>query len=346
VFHRLKILLFPFAILYGLVMRLRNHLYNIGYRKEISFDVMTIGVGNLAMGGTGKTPLSEYLIKRFKDQFHIAVLSRGYGRKTFGIKIATKEDTIHSIGDEPLQVFKKFGEEIVIAVGENRLLAIPQILQERPEINMIILDDVYQHRKVKPTVNLLLTNYASPFYFDFIFPVGWLREPRQSARRADAIVVSKCDDDMKAEERERVRNSIRKYSQAPIFFTGLKYGRPIPFGSSKEFKKIVVVVSAIANNYLFGNYCASAFEVVHHTRFEDHHYFSDADLQPIIQLAIEKNASIVTTEKDMVKLMERKNQVSNAPWFYVPIESYFLDGEEDFNKLILEKAQAIPFSKS
>ena len=327
-------------------MRMRNHLYNIGFRKEISFDVMTIGIGNLAMGGTGKTPLSEYIIKRFKDQFSIAVLSRGYGRKSFGIRIATKEDTIRTIGDEPLQVFKKFGEQIVVAVGENRLIAIPQILQERPEINMIVLDDVYQHRKVKPTVNLLLTNYSSPFYVDFIFPAGWLREPRQGATRADAIMVSKCADDMKADEKVRVINSIRKYSQAPVFFTGLKYGKPVAFGSTDECKKLVIVVSAIANNHLFGNYCASVFDVVHHARFEDHHYFSEADIQPIVQLAGEKKASIVTTEKDMVKLIEDKNRISSSPWFYVPIESYFLEGEEDFNKLILGKAKSLMHSWS
>lgn len=340
-FHKLKILLFPIAILYGLVMRLRNHLYNIGYRKEISFDVMTIGVGNLAMGGTGKTPLSEYLIKKFRDQFHIAVLSRGYGRKSFGIRIATKEDTIHTIGDEPLQVFRKFGDGVVVAVGENRLIAIPQILQERPEIDMIILDDVYQHRKVKPTVNLLLTNYSSPFYFDFIFPAGWLRESRHGARRADAIVVSKCEDGMKAEEMETVKNSIRKYSQASVFFTGLKYGKPVPFGSVQECGRTVVVVSAIANNYLFGKYCSSIFDVVHHARFEDHHYYSVADIQSILQLASEKNASIVTTEKDMVKLIEQKNLIANLPWFYLPIESYFLNDEEEFNKLILGKWEAM-----
>ena len=217
---------------------------------------MTIGVGNLVMGGTGKTPLTEYLIRTLKDRYKIAVLSRGYGRSSTGFKILSKGDTVKSIGDEPMQVYRKYGDEVIVAVGENRLLAIPQILQENEKLNLIILDDIYQHRKVKPSFNILLTNYESPFYFDFIFPAGWLREPRRGARRADAIIVNKCPSKIERPEMERVRNSIKEYSDAPVFFTSVTYRKPISMVGSAVLKDKIVLVSAIANNYLFRNYCS------------------------------------------------------------------------------------------
>ena len=335
--QRLKILLYPFALLYGMVVRLRNHLYNIGYKKEISFDVLTIGVGNLVMGGTGKTPFSEYLIRKLKDQFKIAVLSRGYGRSTYGTKIISKSDTVKSVGDEPIQVYRKFGEEVVVAVGENRLLAIPEILQQNPEVNLVLLDDIYQHRKVKPTFNLLLTNYSSPFYVDSIFPAGWLREPRRGARRADAIIVNKCPGKLEDVDVKGVTERIRKYSDAPVYFTTFAYGNPIAFGSVKELKDNIVLVSAVANNYLFRNYCTSRFNVTKHFTFEDHHYYTQENIEPIVELAKQKNASILTTEKDMVKLMELKSGILDSPWFYLPVGIEFLEGEESFHGMILEK---------
>lgn len=328
-------------MIYALVVRLRNHLYNIGYKKEISFDVMTIGVGNLVMGGTGKTPLTEYLIRELKDQFKIAVLSRGYGRSSTGIKIIDQNDSVKTVGDEPIQVFRKFGNDVVVAVGENRLLAIPQILQENPEVNLIVLDDIYQHRKVKPTLNLLLTNYSSPFYFDWVFPAGWLREPRVGARRADAIIVNKCPVKLEKFEVERVRKSIRKYSDAPVFFATLLYEKPVAFGELQNMGETIVLVSAVANNYLFRNYCSSAFKVIKHFTFEDHHYFTQNDIKTIIQLAKSNGASILTTEKDMVKLMEFGALISESPWFYLPVSIQFLEGKEDLHGMILEKVHAM-----
>ena len=339
--QRLKILLYPLAMLYALVMRLRNHLYDIGYTKEISFDVMTIGIGNLVMGGTGKTPFTEYLIRELKGQFKIAVLSRGYGRDSRGTKIIGAGDNVKSAGDEPLQVFKKFGDEVVVAVGENRLLAIPEILHKHPEVNLILLDDIYQHRNVKPTLNLLLTNYTSPFYLDWIFPAGWLREPRRGARRADAIIVNKCPDKLPGNEIEKVTASIRKYSRAPIYFSTFKYDNPVSFGSLESIGSPVILVSAIANNYMFRDYCTSRFNVLKHFTFEDHHYYSEENVAPIIELSKSANATILTTEKDMVKLLELGSSIAKAPWFYLPVSIEFLEGKEAFNGMILEKVKAL-----
>jgi tetraacyldisaccharide 4'-kinase len=346
VFHRLKILLYPLALIYALVVRLRNHLYNIGYKKEISFQVMTIGVGNLVMGGSGKTPMTEYLIRMLKDQFKIAVLSRGYGRQSTGIKLLTDADTVRQVGDEPMQVFRKFSDSITVAVGENRLLAIPQILTERPETDLVILDDVFQHRKVKPTVNLLLTTHESPFYFDFIFPAGWLREPRHGARRADAIIVTKCPRNLTKDSMDVMRTSIARYSQAPVFFTALQYEEPIAFGLPGSMAGPVVLVSAIANNYLFKNYCAMRFEVARHFTFEDHHFCTEVELQEITAYAKARNASIITTEKDMVKLREHSAIIAQASWFYMPVQIVFLNGEADFRGMILEKSRALQSSQN
>lgn len=334
-------MLYPLALIYALVVRLRNHLYNIGYKKEISFQVMTIGVGNLVMGGAGKTPMTEYLIRLLKDQFKIAVLSRGYGRQSTGVKIVTDSDTVRQVGDEPMQMFRKFNDAVTVAVGENRLLAIPQILNDRPETDLVILDDVFQHRKVKPTVNLLLTTHESPFYFDFIFPAGWLREPRHGARRADAIIVTKCPRNLTKENMDLMRSSIAKYSSAPVFFTALQYEEPIAFGQAGAIAGPVVLVSAIANNYLFRNYCSNRFDIARHFAFEDHHFCTKAELADITAYAKARNASIITTEKDMVKLREHADIVAQAPWFYLPVQIVFLNGEEDFRGMILEKSQAL-----
>lgn len=335
--HKIKILLYPIAMIYGLVMRLRNHLYNTGHKKEISFNVMTIGVGNLAMGGTGKTPLTEYLIKTLKHKYKIAVLSRGYGRSLSGIRMADKDATVRTIGDEPMQVFRKFGDEVVVAVGENRLLAIPQILQENPDINLVILDDIYQHRKVKPALNLLLTSYSSPFYFDFIFPAGWLREPRHSARRADAVIVTKCPPGMEDGEMQKIKKSIAVYSSAPVLFSSLQYGKPLPFGSAAETGDCVVLISAIANNSLFVDHCFSQHKVVRHFAFEDHHFYSEREVRSIIEFAKKSGASLLTTEKDMVKLIEYRTVIENSPWFYLPVDTYFMKDEGILHGMILKK---------
>jgi tetraacyldisaccharide 4'-kinase len=346
VLHRLKILLYPLALIYALVVRLRNHLYNIGYKKEVSFQVMTIGVGNLVMGGSGKTPMTEYLIRLLKDQFKIAVLSRGYGRQSTGVKLLADSDTVRQVGDEPMQMFRKFNSEVTVAVGENRLLAIPQILNERPETDLVILDDVYQHRKVKPAINLLLTTHESPFYFDFIFPAGWLREPRHGARRADAIIVTKCPRNLDKDSMALMRTSIAKYSKAPVFFTALQYEEPQPFGQPGTITGPVVLVSAIANNYLFKNYCAKRFDIARHFAFEDHHFCTEAELRDIIAYAKARNACIITTEKDMVKLREHPDLMAQTPWFYMPVQIVFLNGEDEFRGMILEKSRALQSSQN
>src|SRR5688572_7356414 len=247
----LKFLLLPFAMLYDLVMDIRNRLYDMKMWPSTSFDIPVISVGNLAVGGTGKTPMTEYLIRLLSPQHKIATLSRGYGRKTKGFRIAGGHDSAATIGDEPYQMYKKFSPTIGVTVGEERVLAIPTILQELPETEIVLLDDAYQHRKVVPGFSVLLTEHGRPFFDDHIMPYGRLREGPEGAIRADVIVVTKCPSHMEEEEMMNFEHSIRKYSLNPIFFSKIRYGEPVSFGdASKKISSKVILLTGIANAQL------------------------------------------------------------------------------------------------
>ena len=199
----LRWLFFPVSILYGLAMRFRNHLYDIGKKPQVEFDRVVISVGNLSMGGTGKTPMVEYLIRLLKADYKLATLSRGYRRKTRGYRMANAEDNAITIGDEPFQYYRKFGNEISVCVGEERVIAIPSAIMENEDIELFLLDDAYQHRKVARDFNILLSDYNQPFYTDYILPTGDLREPRKGAKRADCVIVTKCPDALKRARKNR-----------------------------------------------------------------------------------------------------------------------------------------------
>jgi tetraacyldisaccharide 4'-kinase len=334
----LRLLLFPFALIYDLITRLRNHLFNTGYRHSFEFDRTIISVGNLNVGGTGKTPMIEYLIRLLVNQNKLATLSRGYRRKTRGFHIAGKQDSAQSIGDEPYQYFRKHGEKIVVAVGEDRALAIPEIILEKPEIEIILLDDAYQHRTVVPTLNILLTEYEVPFFKDHILPVGNLRESRQCARRADIVVVTKCSPSISSLEKEHYKRAIDKYSlNKPVFFSSVKYGMPLPIGDFKWKEPVeIVLVSGIGNGSIFKSHMSSKFKVAHHFDFADHHSYSEEEVDKINSLCQSRaqNTSVITTEKDMVKLLPFKNKLAPVGWFYIPIETIIENGAE-FDRLVL-----------
>jgi tetraacyldisaccharide 4'-kinase len=333
----LRLLLFPFALIYDLITRLRNHLFNTGYRHSVEFDRVVISVGNLNVGGTGKTPMIEYLIRLLAPEKKLATLSRGYGRRTRGFHIANPNDSAKSIGDEPYQYFKKFGEQIVVSVGEDRALAIPEIISENPDVEIILLDDAYQHRSVKPAFNILLTEYSSPFFKDRILPVGNLRESRQCARRADVVVVTKCSATISSKEKEDYKKSIGRYSMnKPVFFASVHYGVPKPVG---DFEWItpeqIILVSGIANSSIFEAQMKSQWTVVHHFNFADHHSYTVEEINRINSLcqSFKVKTSVVTTEKDMVKLISFEKEMNEAAWFYIPIETRIENGSE-FDSLV------------
>jgi tetraacyldisaccharide 4'-kinase len=333
----LKYLLFPFAVLYDVITSIRNTLYDRGYKPSAEFDVPVISVGNLAVGGTGKTPMVEYLIRLLSDSYKIVTLSRGYGRSTKGFILANENATAKTIGDEPYQLFKKFEGKVNVAVGEERALAIPYILNELPDIQVIVLDDAFQHRKVKPSFQICLTDYNNIFYKDALLPAGRLRESARGAIRANAIVVTKCPPKLKDEEMMMIEKSIREYADAPIFFSIIRYGYPLPLNRADQMPSRVVLVSGIANHTPFEEHVSREFTVVKHFRFRDHYPYKQSDLQTICRAAKEAKAAVITTEKDAVKFDPLMiNQIfTDVPLFYLPIQSEFLKNGKEFDEMLL-----------
>jgi tetraacyldisaccharide 4'-kinase len=331
-------LLYPFAVLYDVATSIRNALYDRGYKPSTAFDIPVISVGNLAVGGTGKTPMVEYLIRLLGPSFRIATLSRGYGRDTRGFRMAASNDTPATIGDEPFQLFSKFGEKITVAVGEERALAIANILQEREDTDVVILDDAFQHRKLRPSFQILLTDFERPFFGDFLLPAGRLRESRKGAARADVVIVSKCPRDLKEEAMMRIADKIRYYAPKPVFFTSVRYGNPIAFDQRHQPDiQNVVLVSGIARTTGLVRYVGKSYKIIRHFNYRDHHVYSAADVRKICETARHGNAMVITTEKDASKLNAPafREIISDTPFFYLPIETEFVKNGKEFDEMIL-----------
>lgn len=340
-------LLFPFAVLYDAVTRFRNHLFDIGTKKSVTFDLPVINVGNLAVGGTGKTPHAAYLAQwLLSKNCQPALLSRGYGRKTKGYRLAKPTDTAETLGDEPMQFYRAFGAQMPVAVGEDRVLAIPSILLENPEVQAIVLDDAFQHRYVSPSVNLLLTDFARPFYDDFLLPMGRLREARKGARRAHAVIVTKCPPLLSVAAQQQIAARVRAYtasSDMPVFFSYITYAAPTPVFDvplPADFQK-VILFSGLANAAPLAKAVSEKYELLHHFDFADHHRYSPADLQNILEKyrqVADGQTVILCTEKDMVKLLSAETQqhFEGVPLAYWPIRTAFFD-KEGF-ELFLEKS--------
>ncbi|QHT71281.1 tetraacyldisaccharide 4'-kinase [Rhodocytophaga rosea] len=345
----LQIVLFPFSWLYRLITDIRNWLYEEGYKKSIRFPVPVISVGNLTVGGTGKTPHVEYLIRLLKDKYRIATLSRGYGRKTKGFLLAN--DRIHAgdIGDEPMQFYRKFTGQIQVAVGEKRVPAIDELLSRQPVPEVIILDDAYQHRAVQPSFSILLSDYNRPFYRDYVLPSGRLRERRAGAKRADVILVSKCPEGLSKAEKQAITQEINSYAKpaTPVYFTTIRYGQPVCFDTKPEtFQGPVLLVSGLANAQPLEKYVQHTYTLSHHMALNDHHTYTAKDLDAISSQFMQVQAKhILVTEKDYVKLMhpDFAAQISRLPIWYLPIEVCFLFGEgQDFNEKVLNSLSEPP----
>lgn len=336
----LKFLLLPFAMLYDIIMVTRNRLYDMKLKPSTTFDIPVIGVGNLAIGGTGKTPMVEHLIRQLSDHYRIVTLSRGYGRKTKGYRVAGENESVITVGDEPYQMHKKFAPRVRVVVGEERALAIPTILQEFEDTQCIIMDDAFQHRSVVPGFSILLTEFNRPFYEDHLLPYGRLREGPEGANRADCIVITKCPDPLKDEDVMRIEHGIRRYTAKPIFFSKIRYGEPIGFGdASKQISRKIILLTGIANSRVLVEYVEKHFQLVKHLDFRDHYHYNIKDLQGLLSI-VSKNGgepvSILTTEKDKVKLdrEELMSIVSQLPFFFLPIETEFIRNGKDFDTLV------------
>lgn len=338
----LKLLLYPFAVLYDLVTRIRNYLYDKGHKRVVIFKTNVIAVGNLNVGGSGKTPMIEYLITLLKDRYNVVTLSRGFRRETKGFRITNDSDTARSVGDEPYQLYRKFGQEVKVAVGEKRASAIPSILSEFQNTDVILLDDAFQHRSVKPGLNILVTEYSNPFYSDMVIPSGRLRESRHGASRADVIVVTKCRKNLSSEEQKSIESKVKEYAgeDKPVFFSEIEYRSPVSFGSQTSWSDQIVLVSGVAKAKSILEFCSANHNVVRHFDFPDHHHYTVEDLDKVEAFCKSLNGpfSILTTEKDMVKLIHDSfgTYLQRMPWFYIPIRQAFSEGGMKFDKIVLD----------
>lgn len=325
-----RILLLPFALLYGGIVLLRNWLYNKNILKSTSFGLPLICIGNLSVGGTGKSPMVEYLIKHLKSKYKVATLSRGYKRKTKGYALATAKTTALDIGDEPMQFHKKF-PDIPVAVGEERIVAIPQLLHDRPETEVVILDDAFQHRAIKPGFNILLTDCNNLFTRDFFLPTGDLRDQRSSYKRADLIIVTKCKPDMPLWEKDKLIKEIAPLPKQQVFFTTIVYGTPYHMIKHTSFEinpqTEVLLVTGIANPRPLKEYLESRSNTYYMMHYGDHHIFSIDDWNDIKKRFESIDAEqkiILTTEKDAMRLMKFETELQSLPFYVIPIEHQFL----------------------
>jgi tetraacyldisaccharide 4'-kinase len=339
-----RVLLLPFAILYGWIVSLRNWLYNKQYLKSVEFNVPMICVGNLSLGGTGKSPMVEHLLALLSDEYKLATLSRGYKRKTKGYALANETTTALEIGDEPMQFHIKH-PNVAVAVGERRIEAIPQLIQDVPNLQAIILDDAFQHREIVAGFNIILTDYNNLYCDDIFFPTGDLRDERKSAKRADIIVVTKCPSNLTEEERDEIIDKLYPAQHQSVFFTCIAYETPYHIYNPSEqwvltMRDEVLLVCGIANPLPLKEYLHENTDTYYQISYSDHHIFSIEDLNEIkdkFDQITSKSKLILTTEKDAVRLVKYTEELHDIPLYVLPIKPHFLfDAENVFNKLVMD----------
>ncbi len=325
----LRFLLFPFAILYDAVTSIRNLLFDKGILVSTRFNIPVICVGNLSVGGTGKTPQIEYLINLLSDSMKVAVLSRGYRRKTNGFILVDGRHNANDVGDEPLQYFRKFSN-IYIAVNENRVEGINKLLQLENPPEIVLLDDGFQHRKVKASYNILLTKFNDLFTDDFLLPTGNLRESRRGVKRANTIIVSKCPINLSKKERKEITIKIKPQKHQKIFFTTILYAKKLKGNQQITIDDLldykVLLVTGIANSKPLVDYFNDNNINFVHLNFPDHHHFTTLDVNQInvnFKQIVSKKI-IITTEKDYVKLSKIIKDIS-----YLEINTSFLDNKKE-----------------
>jgi tetraacyldisaccharide 4'-kinase len=328
----LRKLLLPISLLYWLVTALRNYFYDRGIYRQHRFNLPVIAVGNLSTGGTGKTPQTEYLIRLLANNYRLATLSRGYGRKTKGYILGDATATAATLGDEPYQFYTKF-PTINVAVDADRVNGITQLLAQPAQPEIIILDDAYQHRRVKAGFYVLLTAYGDMYADDYILPAGNLRESRSGACRADVIIVTKCPPDLSASTQQNITKRLKLKPSQKVFFTCIAYDIAVHSGSSALNVAALssspkVLVAGIARPKPFFDYLAGKGDIL--KAYPDHHDFTAAEISELKQLSETK--LIITTEKDYMRL---EGKLPPDRLFYLPIRTQFIYGSTDFDNTIL-----------
>ncbi|HEX5624504.1 MAG TPA: tetraacyldisaccharide 4'-kinase [Saprospiraceae bacterium] len=335
--HKLfSLLLSPLSLLYGIGDSIYQSLYWTRLIKPVRFSFPVISIGNLSVGGTGKSPHIEYLIRLLKNHVELGVLSRGYKRNTMGFMLVDENHDAKQVGDEPKQIHSKF-PDVPVAVSESRVTGIPRMIRNFPDLKLILLDDAFQHLAVKPSLNILLTEYARPYTRDFLLPSGRLREWRFGAARANAVIVTKCPGNLTDTDFESWRSKLILRDHQQLFFSKVEYG--IPYHIFKPESRYllnpglhVFLISAIAQSgYLF-DHLSDQVAVINETNFEDHHYFTEMELQALIakfESVSHTNKMILTTEKDATRLALFREffEKRNIDVYAIPIEVKFYQGD-------------------
>ncbi|HYG52917.1 MAG TPA: tetraacyldisaccharide 4'-kinase [Flavobacteriales bacterium] len=343
--QKLRFLLFPFSLVFICATEFRHLLFRIKLLKQKKFGVPVIVVGNLSTGGTGKSPMVDYLLKLLVRDGRPVSLSRGYGRKTKGFYEVSLNSSATDTGDEPLML-KSANPSTGVFVDENRVRGIERILKTNAATSCVILDDAFQHRYVKPSCAILLTQWSNPFYKDYVLPVGNLRELRKNANRADIVIMTKCpaltDDQM-----DEAVADVERYSNAKVFFSRLEYGKPIGVFDNKTLEEKpdeILLVTGIARAGFLLEYCKGLYSKVHHLEFSDHYVYKQSDFERIAEnfnRFVAPKKAILTTHKDAVKwlgVVESK-AIKPFPVFYQPINIKIIGKEKEFNDLMLKYAR-------
>jgi len=338
-----RILVSPFALLYGIGVWIHHGFYRLGLLKSTSYSIPVIGIGNLTVGGAGKTPHVEFFLRWLQQHIEVSVLSRGYKRKTKGFREVFSGSQVEEVGDEPLQFKRKFPESGVF-VSESRVLGIPHIIRQRLDTQLIVLDDAFQHRAVKPGLSLLLSEYDNLFTDDYLLPVGRLREWRSGYERADAIIISKCPHDLDHEARARIRSQIQPRPEQRLFFSHYRYGSmyQLLYPSVRinlHADMSVIVISGIARVGTLLAHVKEKAGYVKSIEYGDHHEFSKYEVAQLKEHYDRMEGTqkvIVTTEKDAVRLEKHRLylQQNQLPVFVLPVSVTFGDDESTFKEYI------------
>ncbi|MFM6984027.1 MAG: tetraacyldisaccharide 4'-kinase [Chitinophagaceae bacterium] len=334
----MKFILLPFSWVYGLITSLRNVLYDKGIFKAYTSSLKTIVIGNLQVGGSGKTPMTAYLYEMFLGQFQTAILSRGYGRSTKGLLEANADSNAEQIGDEPLWYYRHLKNAKVV-VAEKRQLGLQYL--EKSHTQLVLLDDAFQHRAVRADMYLMLSEYSKPYFKDYPMPYGRLREYRSGDRRADCIILTKCPDHLKLEDKVKTIQAINPMDGQEVFFTGLTASTPVDVKGKLSFNELnfdkVIALSGIASPDSFITFCQSFGKPVQVCSFRDHHHYTADDIKSVLKHAGPQTL-VICTEKDAVKLGTETliSEFGETPLFSLPVRPYFLFDEEDKFKKVLK----------
>lgn len=341
-----RLFLYPIALVYGGFVILRNYLYDKKVIGSIAFNIPIIGVGNISVGGTGKSPMVDYIAALLKQHFNIATLSRGYRRRTSGYVLANQLSSSIEIGDEPMQ-FHLAHPEISVAVGEKRIEAVPQLLYDRPDTKVIILDDAFQHREIVAGLDIVLTEFANLYSRDFFLPTGDLRDQKESAHRAHIIVVTKCPADLTHEAAMAIKQELNVKPHQYVFFTTIEYGTPyhIITKEKKSFSRAeeLLLICGIANPLPLTQYIHESTKTYDALFYRDHHIYTIDDINDMEERfnLIQSNEKMyLTTDKDAVRLIKFKDRIKDLPFFVLPISLSFLFNQQPlFDQLMLEYPQ-------